>query len=496
MSEPKNLWPKKNNAKSIKQKRLASPPVLYALASALRPFEQGKNKYQRYRDFTRMDPELESALTRVALMASYAYKDVQVHAGAELNEREKALLRVLKEFDEKFNIKDIFFSVAYHLMRDGDDIYVGHFEDGAGLVQFQPLPIEAMTALNNLSQKAEGFSFTTYITGPRFYILNEASDNEQIFPENMNQRVFHFPLNNRAEIIDDIKGRKTLGVWSKSLLETAESRVLWKQAILIADILWRYRNVPREEHTLDLSMYDPSLFSGETQELRIKAAREAAQAAIDEYVTNISQKNVDQGYVHGQDVEIKYVEPQKTTWVDPNRVVDQINKSIFALTSVSEAAVSGGGTTTYAGELVIASYTILLPELIVYKIKRILLRILKEHVRRVNMIRENDERFTDEEIDSIDLKTSLILQLMQGELIRQMALMAATGVFDDTELRAMVGLDALTKEQLERIVTIAQRGRGGQFAQSLLDIVRSANQTTDPNQEPRTPESRSDMQET
>ena len=502
-----NPWGKVAESEKSSQKKVfhtAPPPITYALASALKPFEAGKNRYQLYRDFTHMDPELDSALTRVALMAAYAYKGVQIHTGQDLSENEKEIMRILKSFDETFDIHDLMFSITYHLMRDGDDVYIGYFSDGVGLLQLQPLPIEIVTALNNKDQMSGTISSTSlatlmpgvYITNPSVYVTNEGSEAQQIFPENPNQKIFHFALSNRAEMITDILGRKTFGVWSKSPLESIESRVLWKQAILIADILWRYRNVPREEHILDLSAYDPANFAGETIEARIAAAKTAATAAITEYATGISKKNVDQGYVHGKDVEIKYVEPQKTTWVEPNSVTDQINQSIYASTSVPEAAIIGRGRSTFATELVVASYTILLPEFLVYKIKRVLLSIIREHLRRINIKRTN--KFTEEEIASIDIKTSLILQIFMGELIRQTALLAATGSFTLDELRDRVGLDPVTDEQVKRLVEIVQKsgGRAGQYAQTILDIARGEGQQVEPQNPPLTPESRGDKQQT
>jgi hypothetical protein len=475
----------------------APPPVLYALASALKPFETTKNKYQTYRDFTSMDPELESALTRVALMASYAYKGVFIHAGQQYTENETEILRLLKKFDQDYDIRDLIFSITYHLMRDGDDIYIGQFSDGIGLLQLQPLPIEITTAVMSTEQINQAAStFDTYLTSPSLYVINEGTKNQQVFPENPSQKVFHFGLSKRAEMVTDILGRKTFGVWSKSLLESVESRILWKQAILIADILWRYRNVPREEHVLDLAAFDPAFFPGETQEARIAAAKAAAETSIKAYADSISKRNVDQGYIHGKDVEIKYVEPQKTTFVSPNEVVDQINQSIYATTSVPEAAIIGRGRSTFATELVVASYTILLPEFLVYKVKTKLLEILREHLRRINILRQ--VKFTEEEISAIDIKTSLILQIFQGELIRQTALLAATGSFTLDELRERVGLDPLTDEQIKRLVVIVQKGggRNGQYAQTVLDIARGEGQQTEPQNPPITDHSKGDKQKT
>ena len=473
------------------------PPVLYALASALKPFETSKNRYQQYRDFTSMDPELESALTRVALMAAYAYKGTFIHAGQQYSQNERDILTILKKFDETYDIRDLIFSIAYHLMRDGDDVFIGQFVDGIGLTQLQPLPMEITTAVpsrDSINQASN--TITNYVTFATLYVTNEGSQDQQIFPESPSQRVFHFSLNRRAEIVTDIKGRKTFGVWSRSLLDSVESRVLWKQAILIADILWRYRNVPREEHVLDLTAYDPAFFPGDTQEARIAVAKTAAENAIKAYAESISKRNVDQGYIHGKDVEIKYVEPQKTTFVSPNEITEQINQSIYATTSVPEAAIIGRGRSTFATELVVASYTILLPEFLVYKIKTKLLEILREHLRRINIFRQI--KFTDAEISAIDIKTSLILQIFQGELIRQTALLAATGSFTLDELRDRVGLDPLTDEQIQRLVVIAQKGGGrtGQYAQTVLDIARGESQQIEPQNSPITDHSKSDKQKT
>jgi len=448
--------------------------TLAALDSALEPFKESKNKYATYQSFLKTDPELNNAVTRLALLTSYAYKGIYIKAGVKLEETERLLLQRATEAANDFDFRGRFFSLGKRLLRDGDAFYVVAFDD-VGVQQIKPLPITKLTIVEDEKQIGDA---SAKIQEEKIYVLNEMQpDVEQRFPENENQRVFHFSIDNEAEEVRDSLHRWTFGVWSESPLECLRTSLLWKQAVRIADVLWRYRNVPREVHQLDTSMFVPEKYAGANYEEQIQKATAAAEAYLKDYASKISKKKVDQGYVVGSNVkQIYYVEPQKTTYSAPNDLVEQINKTIREGVGAYEI-----GKGTYATELVIASYVILMPDHLAYKIKRELLELLRLHLKK-------KFKTPDEELAKLDIRLSLVLDILKGELVRQMAILAATGTQTIDELRAYIGEDPITDEQLSRLVQITGKGRTGQYAQTLLDILALTGRQVEPT-EPVTPQS-------
>ena len=52
-------------------------------------------------------------------------------------------------------------------------------------------------------------------------------------------------------------------------------------------------------------------------------------------------KGVDQDVVTSNDVEIGYLEPEHVSYIDPNPLTEQINKSIASAIGISLATISG-----------------------------------------------------------------------------------------------------------------------------------------------------------
>lgn len=461
---------------------IGAPATIQALASALEISRQDFNKYEAHREFLRMDPELNNALTRLALLTQFAYKGVIVRAGEQWTDEEKQLQELANKEANALLFRDRFFSIAKHLLRDGDEIMVAHIDDADGITQIQPLPISKTSIVEKDDQIGE---IGAKILGAKKYILNEFDEaNKQVFPQNDNQRVIHVALDNLAEEIYDIHNRYTFGVWSESPLDCLKTRVLWKQAILITDILWRYRNVPREVHEIDTSMFTPEKFRGETWEDQVQAAMTAKKTYMRDYANSIKKKKVDQGYVIDRGTKIYYTEPKRVAYSDPNQLIEQINRSIREGIGAYEV-----GKGTFASELVVASYVVLLPDLCAYKIKTALLELLKIQLRKKHKKKEV-------ELDKLDIKISLVLDIFRVEMIRAMALAAATATHTLDELREIVGKDPLSDDQIKRLVGLTEKGgRAGQYAQTLLDLLRDTTRREEPTT-PVTPTSRSDKQET
>jgi len=458
---------------------ITGPASIQALETALSPLREIENRYDLYREFLRMDPEASNSVSRLALLTQFAYKGCMLHVDKEFTEEEKLMLRTVNKEAESLQFKSRFFYIARHLIRDGDEVFAAHFEDNIGAKQIQPLPISKLTAVEEEEQLGKTDAQIFY---PVIYCLNEAYNDKRILFPQANQKVYHVSLSNEAEEVIDNMNRYTFGVWSESPLESLRSRILWKQAILIADILWRYRNVPREVHEIDTSHIKPEMFPGATPEERLSAYQTAVQNYLKAYAGEIQKKKVDQGYIITKGTKIYYTEPKRVAYTSPNDLNDQINESIREGLGWHKA-----GTGTFATELVEASYVVLLPDMMSMKIRDALLSLLREHLRR-------KYRYSDENLSKIDLNMSLVLDILRGEVVRQVAVLSAARTHTKDELRRKLGDEPLTQAQKDELVSIDEAGRT-QGVQSALDMVATADRQREPTT-PITPQSRRDKQQT
>jgi len=442
------------------------------------------NKYKLYRVLKETDSELYGAIDRLSRMVRHAYGGFVLHVGKSLDDRERALLEELQRFERQWDVASIFQSSADRLCTYGDDVSLVTFQNG--LKEWRPLPMEAVTVVE--SRKQIG-NMSSQVFEPKLYVLNELNEQlRQIFPAD---RIIHISLNNRAQPVYDILGRYTFGVWSLSPLEPLKYDLLWKIAVKINDIILRQKLVPRMHHKLDLSMFDPDEYSGDTKEARIQAARSGARSFLSDYVKDIatSLKEVDKDFVTSKDVEIDYVEPKRVSYVDPNPMIEQLNRSIYAVIGPVESAVTGRGARSYASEIAVSSYAILVAETIAKTIKQKILGVVRRHIQ-TKFGKEYEDL-----LDKIDIKVRLAYGIQYGELIRQVAVLTATNLFTVDELREILGYEPLTDEQRDEIATRIGRGRIGQHAQTMDDILRDYIRRKEP-QETITPESRRDKQET
>jgi len=442
------------------------------------------NKYKLYRTLKEIDCELYGAIDRMARMVRHAYGGFVLHVGRTLDERERELLAELHRFEQQWDIPSFFQASADRLFTYGDDVSYVRF--GSGLKEWRFLPMEVITAVESRRQIGD---VSAQVFEPKIYVMNELNDDmRQEFPAD---NIVHISLNNRAQPVYDVIGRYTFGVWSLSPIEPLKYDMLWKLAVKINDIILRQKLVPRMHHKLDLSMFDPNNFAGDTLEERIQAARDAAREYLNKYVSEVatSLKQVDKDFVTSKDVEIVYTEPRHVSYVDPNPMLDQLNRSIYAVIGPVESAVSGRGARSYASEIAVSSYAILVAETVATTIKRKVLEVVRRHIQT-----KYPGKF-DDLLDRIDIKVRLAYGIQYGELIRQAAVLTATNCFTVDEIREMLGYEPLTDEQRQDIAERFGRGRVGQHAQTLQDILRDYIRRQEP-QEPETPESRRDKQQT
>ena len=483
----------KSVPKNLQGTEVSLPLSLEAVSSAFTSnFSTNENKYVMYRKFLNMDPELNNAITRLALLGQFAYHGVILQTDSTPDDEEKELIKNATEAVDVWDFRTKFFTNCKHCIRDGDSVFVAAMDKGVGIQQIQYLPLALTTCVEKPDQIGKADAI---IQKRGLYVVNEQSSKlEQMskFPlDNPKQVVYHVAMDNDAEEIYDNLGRYTFGIWSESPIDCLKTQVLWKQAVKITDVLWRYRNVPREVHKLDTSMFTPDRFAGDTWEAQIAAAQAAAQTYLNTYAIAISNKKVDQGYVIGSNVtEISYVQPGSgrggNQTMSQNALIDQINDSIS--TGIGAYPIGKG---TYATELVTASYVILMPDWVSYKVKRALADLLRRHLKL-------KYGYKDELLQRLDIRLNLVLEILKGELARQVAIIAATNIETDDELRERLGRKPLTDDQKTELAEKRKSSSSNRVEQTEEDQLANARETdVDGNGgAPVTPQSRNDKQNT
>lgn len=234
-----------------------------------------------------------------------------------------------------------------------------------------------------------------------------------------------------------------------SLLSTMK----WKLNSVINDILWTHRNVPREHHKLDLSMYNPEAFTG-TPEERFEKAEAAAQAAASAYHANMQNMKSDVGYVTDKNTDILYVEPKSTNYQAPNEKIAQINESISNCLGLSPVVKQQ----SFASALMAGSFAVLQA----LSIAKIGVKGLEKVLRKSLKI-QFGPRFSDRELRKVKIRLRLILEKDRSEVMRQIAIMVASNeimpTFTPTEIREEWGKEALTETQFNEIVEYMNYGK-------------------------------------
>lgn len=457
--------------------RMDLPYVTDALELMRKVFTDPMNKYQTYMQLVDRDPELLGAITTKAVFISRTLDGFALVSGTETTENEKALQKEMNRFHRK--TKKYYFDIAFKVLRDGNACYIKHF-GSTGLVKLEYLPMYALTCQDNTEQE------NTQITKRGVYILT-GLDNDKPYKSG---KVLHFDLG-LQQVVIDVKGRTTINVWNKSPLESLRAKLLWKTAIILNDMIWRERHVPREHHQLPADQFLPENFPGKTPGERMQAATTAAINAIKKYRAQITASQEkrwprpDQGYITLDNVKIDMVESNlKPT--DPNPLLKQIDKSISSV-YVPESTVSGASRSSFATESAIGMYTTLKSEVIAEAIANVLIDALKEHLGKVK------GKWSIDDYDKIIPRFNKSLE--RHTLVRDAAILLETGSFTPTEVRQLTGFEPLTENQKDEIVeyrAFLQTARRA-HTESLREVTTTSKREEKPNA-PVTPHSGSGQQ--
>lgn len=416
------------------------------------------NIYQVCDSIVDWDGDVQGILARLGHMCRMSYNGIYIEAGKRLDPGEEDLLEFAQSTADKLDFEAEMMSIAFDLTKYGDVVKHMVWDVNEGVTELQTLVRYALTAVENKTQIGQ----VETIYRPEWYVFNEGGNNEQIFKADT---CVHFPLNNKSSVVYDLRNRTTVNIWSKAPMMSLLATMKWKLNSVINDILWTHRNVPREHHKLDLSMYVPEAFTG-TPEERFEKAEKAAQEAASAYHANMQNMKSDVGYVTDAGTEITYVEPKSTNYMAPNEKIAQINESISNCLGLSPVVRQQ----SFASALMSGSFAVLQA----LSIAKIAAKGL-EKVLRKSLEVQFGPRFKERDRRKVKIRLRLILEKDRSEVMRQIAVMADVNrvmpTFTPTEIREEWGKEALTESQLKEIVEYLQYGTGGTGRTPTIDRI-------------------------
>jgi len=437
-----------------------------------------KTDFEVYEQLYRVEPEVGGAIDRMASLVARAYQGVYVRAGKQLDEDEQRLLKVAKAVEQTMNIRR-WFEVIAELELIYGNAFIQVVRQESRLPSLRVLPNDRMTIVDRKT-RIGNFDDNEVITEANFYVLNEGSmyDDQKVFKKD---QVLHFKYKDTPVYVRDKFGRLTYGIYSPSPLERAILPVLWKREVMLIDIVWRWKNVPREHHRISSEMFDLSKYSGTPEERRFKAERDAEET-IDRYIQKLKEQQPDQAYVTTDTVDIDVLNPGGK-YMSPNELMEQISNYLWIAMGVPESIVSGRSRGSYASELVVSSYVTAKAIQMAEKIKEQMLQLVKDAIKVL------DPKLP---VEKLDMKIELIMETSKMELFRQAAIMKELGCFTPTEVRRHLGYEELTESQLNELLLWselkARQSMGRPLGlKTLRDIVADVQKTLDDFSYPETP---------
>jgi len=391
------------------------------------------------------DDRLFSAVELIALMIEKSIGDISIvgvrQDDKELSNEEINAVKEANDFARMINLKHLFYHYTIDLWKYGDAVDLIHF-NSSGITELEPFPMGDVTAVDKRSQlkKAIGFD-EPMIRKPKWYALDERMSTtdvpSQVFPK---KRILHISFNARRNQIRDNLGRWTINVWSTAPINSLIAILQWKQVLIRNNILTSNRNVPREQHILNLDQFDPSKEAGSMIQKRA-AAKVAAELAIKNYTETIQYREADQGYVTGKNTEIKFIEPVSKA-NDPNMLIDQINSSIGGPMG-APAGLMGGESKGFTSIVHASSFLALRAENYASVIQRPLEDLVRRHV---NLARPGIRKSV---VDRLYIKNRLILDRDRSELAKVIAVLVESRSFTLDEIRKIFNMDPMTEKQMK-----------------------------------------------
>jgi hypothetical protein len=385
------------------------------------------------------EAEAGGGIDRLSTLASTAFGGWTIRDDDRMrDDDEKEMLRLAKTLGESMQINEHIEAMTELLMMFGN-VYL-RYKKG----QITYLPNKYVSFIEDMEQ-LEQITADRILYSPAIMTLYE---NDPMYTtETIDSKEYrHIKYKLTPIHMKDIMGRKTYGFYSISPLQRAILPTWWKRQTMIIDILWRWKNLPREHHKIDSSSFTLDKYIGSKSQ-RIQQAQDDADTEIARYTAQINNLQPDQGYVSLNNLDISTIE-SRTQHTSVNNLTNQLDQKVWSAINVPESIVNGKGAGSYASELVISNYVSAKIVSIVSKFKPIFLEMVRDRILMIN---------PNLPVEKLDMNVKLMIAASELELFREAAIMATLGIFTPDEIRNMLQFADLTEQQRKELEEIWKR---------------------------------------
>lgn len=393
------------------------------------------------------ESEIGGAIDRTSTMVGESYKGFYLkEAGATVDGIEKEMIENAKKIDEAVNIRG-YMEMFAELISIKGNLYLKEDPNDLTLTILPNKYVTLVDRKDRLMNASKG-EFDMIMDGKYLVLFEGQSGYQQVYEPD---QFIHVKYKNTPVFEKDSRGRMTFGVYSISPLNRVILPVWWKRQTMILDMLVRQMNVPREHHMIDSRMFNLNLYSG-TPEQKLEKATASIKSFIESYTSDIKNKTPDMGYVTLDTTKIETINNGSgTNYLQTNELISQINDQVWSALNMPKSMISGESSSSYSSELIIANYVCQKVLQLANKVKPIILDNIKSRLIKIN---------PNYPIEQLDIKIELDIVSTEIEKMRKMAIMGDLGIFTETELRDMVGMDSLRPEQRKELVKTGAGSKG------------------------------------
>lgn len=396
------------------------------------------------------ESEVGGALDRVSTMAREAFKGCYIkHPGAELDDTEKEMLEQADYIVKELHIADVIESYIETLYTYGNLFLIPN-DDGT----ITQLP-NIYCALVDKSSRVGEYGGNYIMLSPEILVFNEDDELEMNVKNYAKDKFIHIKYKDTPIKVIDNHSRISYGFYSVSPIQRTVLPIWWKRQAMIVDILLRWKNVPREHHSLNSEMFSLGFYIG-TPEERIKKSRVDAETYINAYISTIADMSPDSGYVTTDSVDISMIESD-VNYIQSNELIDQLDRRVTAGLNVPRSIIDGENAGSYASELIVSNYFVTKVMQLCEKVEAPLLEVVKQRLLAISPTYP---------VELLQFKFEINLSTNELEMWRQGAIMVELGVFTENEVREKLGYPPLRDEQREFLV-----GREGiEVSKTVADV--------------------------
>lgn len=380
------------------------------------------------------EPEIGGAIDRISTLVRQAYRGFSIKDYDNVQSPdEEEMLAQAEIIADSIDIASVIETYAEVLQIHGNLILM-HNKDFSDTI----LPNKYCAFI----EEKEQFSSMTQqlIMNPKYLAFNERSNIEVEKTLIPIDKISHVRLKDTPVFVKDTMGRQTFGIYAISPLQRTVLSVWWKRQSMIVDVLVRWKNVPKEVHTINSNLFSLNNYKGTIPD-RAVASRNDTETFIKSYASNLKNANPDTAYIIPDTASISILEP-RVNYIESNDLVGQLVMNEMAALNVPMSIVNGQNAGSYASELVISNYVSAKVIQIGNKLKPVILSNIRKRLLAIK---------STYPVDKLDIKFELKLANSELESFRKLAIMEASSVFTDNELRKSVDYPDMTPEQLAEI---------------------------------------------